>query len=661
MSRHTFFIILALLTHGFARAEENSFISSLSSYNDLKSAAVADPETFWHAQAQTIPWISPYTAVWSRSSGNNDPFVGQWFVNGKLNAASICVDRWAERHGTATAMIWVAEDDDATNPHYRIISYGTLARDVNRVANLLKEQGVRKGDRVGIWMPMIPELPITQLACAKIGAVAVVVFTGFSNSRAEERFTNAQCKVIVTADGGRRKGCSFPIRSTLSTSFIDQPFLSSIITFDHVSLPYTKTDKDRSWNGLVAIMPDTCLAEAMDSEDPLFILYTSGTTGTPKGIVHTTAGYLIYAMTTMRYTWDIHGLLFPQKNFAREVWFCTADIGWITGHSYVTYAPLALGTIVVLFEGLPTHPSPETLYSLIDRYQVSHLYTSPTLVRQLAAHGEASAAKYSLKSLRALGSVGEPILPETWQWYHKNLGKSRCPIIDTYWQTETGGYLLTPISGVTSLRPGSCCHPFLSIQAKILRDDGTEAQKGESGHLCICNPWPGMMRTIFSDHNRFVREYLDRFPGSYATGDQAVQDSDGYIWILGRTDDVVKIAGHRLGTSELEAAVATFPDTVESAVVAIPDPIKDNALIVFIVAKQPVTQHAIQRHLREVYGPIAVPKQVISVSDLPKTRSGKIMRRLLRNLYLGNPVGDISTLINPEVLANIQEAIKNQQ
>ena len=652
---------LFLLLPALAQSEQSAYIPSHEAYKDFWAESVSNFEKFWDGQAQMIPWISRYTAVWEKPTGNEDAFVGRWFVHGKLNVASICVDRWAVHHGNETALIWVAEEDTEKASHSRTYTYRDLSIAVSQTANLLKENGVHKGDKVGIWMPMVPELTITQLACAKIGAVAVVVFTGFSAANAEERFSHAGCSVLVTADGGKRKGKMIPLRSTLSPGFISRDFLKKIITYDHLTLPYTRTEKDVSWNSQIRLMSPECAPEPMDSEDPLFLLYTSGTTGKPKGIVHSTAGYILYAMTTMKYAWGIHGLLFPKERQEREVWLCTADIGWITGHSYITYAPLALGSIVVMCEGVLTYPTPERFYSLLDRYKVTHVYTSPTLLRQLASSGDSLSLQYPLHSLQVLGSVGEPLLPHTWNWYYEKLGKSRCPIIDTYWQTESGGYLITPFAGATKLRAGSCGFPFLSIYPKIVRENGSEAAPGERGSLCITLPWPGMMRTIDGDHDRFLQEYLGRFPGYYYTGDEAYKDEEGYLWIQGRTDDVIKVAGHRLGTAELEAAIATFPGIIESAVTAIPDPIKNNAIVVFAVGKTTLSSNDVKAHLRTVYGPIAVPEKVIFVSDLPKTRSGKIVRRLLRNMYLGESIEDISSLINPEVIESIAAAIRQQQ
>lgn len=652
-----YFIFLVCLFSSAVLQAENTYVSSQKCYGHFWAESTKNPEKFWAAQAEMIPWIAKYELVWKQPSTSNDMFVGKWFVNGKLNVASACVDRFVSKHGDATALLWTNEEDTEKTPKKRSFTYKELSVAINQAANLLKAQNVKKGDRVGIWMPMVPELVITQLACAKIGAVAVVCFSGFSAPTAEERFSDASCKVLVTADGGKRRGKAFALRSTLSEKFIQSNFLQKIITYTYASLPYSITSKDVSWNSQIKAMKEICDPEPMDAEDPLFLLYTSGTTGKPKGIVHTTAGYLIYAMSTMKYVWGMHGLLFPQKEGKREVWFCTADIGWITGHSYLTYAPFAMGSVVLMYDGVVTYPTQERFFELIDRYKVSHLYTSPTLIRQLAASNNDLTSKYALTSLQVLGSVGEPILPETWQWYYEKIGKSRCPIVDTYWQTETGGYLISPIAGATILKPGSCSVPFLTICPKIIREDGQEASCGEKGFLCISKPWPGMMRTIYNDHAKFVRDYLEKFKGYYFTGDEAYKDKDGYIWILGRADDVIKIAGHRLGTAEIEASLATIPGVTESAVIAVPDSLKGNSIVAFLVAKEALSADAVKKHVRETFGPIAVPDTICFVPDLPKTRSGKIVRRLLKSIYLEEPIGDFSTLINPEVIEALQAVI----
>ena len=620
--------------------------------------SVENMESFWDSQAQMIPWMTPYKTVWEKPLA--DDFVGTWFDQGKLNAAHVCVDRWVQNHGDETALIWVSEEDTDSSPKTRVFSYRELSTYISQVANFLHACGVKKGTRVGIWLPMIPEVIVTQLACAKIGGVAVTVFSGFSATNAEQRFLNAGCEVIITADGGRRRGKEFLLRETLSKEFLENPSISKVITYNNISRSCKTTEKDLPWHENVSSMPTECPAEPMDSEDPLFLLYTSGTTGKPKGILHTTAGYLLYAMSTMKHVWGINGLLSPQLPHEREVWLNTADVGWITGHSYLTYAPFALGTTVVLYEGAPTYPAPDRIFQLIDRYKVTHFYTCPTLLRQLSSDTASYTKKYSFDSLKVLGTVGEPIDPTTWQWFFEHVGKSRCPIVDTYWQTETGGYLLSPFAGTTTLKPGSCGGPFLSIDPKIFREDGSEASPGEKGLLCISKPWPGIMRSIFQDHDRFTREYLKRFPGHYFTGDEAYKDVDGDIWIIGRADDVIKVSGHRFGTAELEATVNEFPDVVESAAIAIRDEIKGHAIIMFVVGKNSIQSNDIKDHMKKKLGSVAVPDRVYFVPDLPKTRSGKIVRRLLRNILLKEQISETSTLINPELVELLYQSVRDE-
>ncbi len=631
-------------------------VSSREEYEKLWNYSVEHREPFWDSQAQMIPWVKPYVTVWERSS--EDDFVGTWFKQGQLNATTVCVDRWVQQHGDETALIWVSEEDAPHTPLTRSFTYRELSQYVSQCANYLKQCGVRRGSRVGIWMPMVPEALVTQFACAKLGAVAVVVFSGFSAKNAEERFLNAECHVIVTADGGRRRGKQFLLRDALSNEFVAHPTVANIITYNNLGLSSAVSDKDRLWNEHVPAVSPECAPESMDAEDPLFLLYTSGTTGKPKGILHSTAGYLLYAMSTMKHAWGIRGLLFQAPASEREVWLCTADIGWITGHSYLTYAPFALGTTVLLYEGVYTYPEPDRLYALIEQYKVSHFYTSPTLLRQLSSYKDTYTSRYRFDSLRVLGTVGEAIDPTTWHWFYQHVGKSRCPIVDTYWQTETGGYLLSPIAGVTQPKPGSCTGPLFSIQPKILHDDGSETAPGEKGLLCISHPWPGMMRTIFQDHERFTKEYLQRFPGYFFTGDEAYKDADGHIWIVGRADDVIKVSGHRLGTAEIEAAANALPAVFESAAIAIPDPVKGSAIALFVVGENNVQTSDIKDHMKTALGPIAVPDLVIFVPDLPKTRSGKIMRRLLRNILLQEPISETSTLINPELIDELRLAIR---
>ena len=632
-------------------------ITSHEEYLNLWKYSIENPLAFWHQEAQALPWMTPYNDVWQPPKGQGDAFVGRWFTGGNLNVADICVDRWARSHPDQIAMLYVGEEDSKTTPNRRTITYAQMSLWVNKTANLLRKYGVKKGDSVGVWLPMVPEAIYVQMACAKIGAVGVVVFSGFSAQNAQDRFIAADCRVIVTSDGGRRRGKLFPLRSTLSENFIEH--LENIITIEQNALPYARSSKDRVWHEEIEHMSDVCESSPQDAEDPLFILYTSGTTGKPKGIVHTTAGYMVYTMSTMRHIWGIQGLAFgtPQD---REVWFCTADIGWITGHSYLSFAPFALGTLVVMYEGVLTYPDQSRLLEIIDSCSVTHLYTAPTLLRQLSTLPQDDIDRHSLQSLRVLGTVGEPINSEAWTWYHEKIGKGRCPIVDTYWQTETGGYIFSPIAGVSKLKAGSCCHPCLGIDPCLITEDGVQPKCGEKGYVCIKQPWPGMMRTIFKDHQRFSSSYLRQDSSVYCTGDEAYQDEEGHYWITGRTDDVIKVAGHRFGSAELEENVTMCRGVVECAAVGIPDTIKGSSIVLFVVSQNVIESEFIKEHVRKTYGPIAVPERVLYVEDLPKTRSGKMMRRMLRNILLGVDVGDTSTLVNPESIKAIAESLKTQ-
>lgn len=634
------------------------YTASEKEYLEQWQASVSHPLTFWGDQATLIPWIRPYTNVWQPPQGEEDAFVGKWFVGGKINAAAVCVDRWAASHPDEIALTWIGEEDTEEHPQRRIFSYASFAKLINQAANLLKKCNVVRGDRVGLWLPMVPEALITLFACAKIGAIPVVVFSGFSSNNTEERLSNAGCKVLVTANEGKRRGKSISLRHTLSEAYVNNEDLHAIICVDNSQTTHLLSRKDLFWQQEIPAMSTECQTEAMDAEDPLFLLYTSGTTGKPKGIVHSTGGYLVYASSTMRAVWGIRGLIQPDPRTKREVWFCTADIGWITGHSYVAYAPFALGTHVVIYEGAFNYPTPGRLFDIIDRYQVSHLYTSPTLIRQLAADKENYVSSYRLDTLRVLGSVGEPINSEAWHWYHEQLGQSACPIVDTYWQTETGGFLFSPCAGVTTIKPGSCCVPCLGIKPAILSESGHAVQKGDKGFLCITHPWPGMMRSIFKDHSRFLTTYLTRITGTYTTGDEAYQDEDGHVWIAGRADDVIKVSGHRFGSAELEENISHFPHVVESAVVPLPDPITGNSIAAFVVSKIPLDTEKLRSHIRNTYGAIAVPKDIIQVPDLPKTCSGKVMRRMLKNLFLGLEVGDTSTLVNPDSISMLSSQLR---
>jgi acetyl-CoA synthetase len=640
-------ILLCLVGCGFPQVNISTYDEYIKTWNE----SVVNPSSFWDQEAHLVEWDTPYSSVWKEPTGPENAFVGSWFVDGKINAAYNCVDRWAKKFAKENALIWISEEDTAENRVERIFTYKDLSRQISRCASALKSMGVQKGDRVAIWLPMLPELIISQLACAKIGAIHTVIFSGFSAKSVQERILDSTCKVVITTDEALRRGKTIPMKESLDPYLEECPFVEHVVVVQRTSaMIFMKDDRDVFWDKVI-LQESKSTAESMNAEDPLFILYTSGTTGKPKGIVHSTGGYLVYVTSTMKNTWKPQGLYnSPKKKPKQDVWFCTADIGWITGHSYITYAPLALGMVVVIYEGAPTYPHDDKLWEIIDRHHVSLFYTSPTLIRSLMAKGESFTTKYSLSSLRVLGSVGEPINPEAWMWYYTHVGKNRCPIIDTYWQTETGGYVMAPIAGVTPLKAGYCSKPCFGIQPVIVK---------KSKALCIAKPWPGMMRTIYGDHERFLKTYLYPYKGLYFTGDKALIDKDGLYRILGRMDDVIKVSGHRLGTAELENAITSFSVVAEAAVVGVPDDIKGQSIVAFVVLKQGQTAlpKDIQQHVRLELGAFSVPKEVIIVDDLPKTRSGKIVRRLLQALFLGNPLGDTSTLANPDSVEKIQKVL----
>jgi acetyl-CoA synthetase len=613
-------------------------------------------DAFWKEEAKLIDFIKPYDTVWVPPSGNHDEFVGTWFIGGKLNVADQCTTRFAKNYPEKEALIFVSETNEIT-----AFTYQKLTEKVNQTANLLRSLGVQKGDRVSIWLPMVPELVFAQLACAKIGAIHSVIFSGFSPEKVVECIHDSNSVLLITETSALRRGKKIP----LYPSFL--PFKNQCPTLKK-TLILQKSSKDilslgeneLSFEQEVAKQPTTCQSEEVDSEHPLFILYTSGTTGTPKGIVHSSAGYLIYVLSTLKYAWTLEGLL--QNPDSQDVWFCTADIGWITGHSYLTYGPLATGAKVIMFEGVPDYPHLGRFWEIIDHFKVTHFYTSPTALRMLAAKDNGVASQYSLKSLKILGTVGEPIDPTTWHWYHETIGKNRCPIIDTYWQTETGGNILCPQPHFT-LKPGSCQRPLPTIEPIIVKSDNEPVKEPrEKGFLCIAKPWPGMMRTIWNDHARFLKTYLTPHPGSYYTGDEAFFDKDMDIWIVGRADDIIKVSGHRLGTAELESVISSHNAIAESAVVAIDDPIKGHSIVVTAVLNpnfhpSQELKDSIIHHVCEHFSAIAKPKQVIFVSHLPKTRSGKIIRRLIRNILTKEPLGDTSSLDNKEALESLKEEL----
>jgi len=609
--------------------------------------AAADPEAFWAGFAAELEWMRPWTQVldWQ-------PPHAKWFVGGQLNASVNCLDRHVRtsRRNTA-ALIWEGEPGDR-----RTLTYWDLYRQVCQCANVLKSLGVQKGDRVAIYLPLIPELAIAMLACARIGAVHSVVFGGFSAEALRDRINDSQCSVLITADGGFRRGQLVPLKQTSDEALQGAPSIKHVVVVKRQSgepFPvHIKEGRDHWYHRLMQDAALECAPEPMESEDMLYILYTSGTTGKPKGIVHTTAGYLVGAYATTKWVFDLKDT---------DVYWCTADIGWVTGHSYVVYGPLQNGATVVMYEGAPDWPSKGRFWDIVERYGVTIFYTAPTAIRAFMKWGTEWPAKRDLSSLRLLGSVGEPINPEAWMWYHEHIGRGRCPVVDTWWQTETGHIMIAPLPGLTPLKPGSATKPFPGIAAEIRTDEGGPVRKGGGGYLALTKPWPGMLRGIYGDPERFVQQYWSRWAdGVYFTGDGAHVDSEGDYWLLGRVDDVLNVAGHRLGTSELESALVDHPSVAEAAVVGRIHEIKGQSIAAFVTLKEgivasPGLVDELKEHVVRKIGGIARPDQILFAADLPKTRSGKIMRRLLRDVAEGKALGDTTTLADPGVVRRLKD------
>ncbi len=630
-------------------------VSGMESYRELHTRSLDDPDGFWgEAAREQLEWMEPFGRV---SDGGFEALDYTWFAGGVLNASANCLDRhlvtWRRNKA---ALIW--EGDDGST---RTFTYQHLHHEVCKVANVLRKKGVGKGDRVAIYLPMIPELPITMLACARVGAVHSVVFGGFSASALRDRIRDCGAKILFTADEGMRGGRKVPLKVAADEALFECPSVEACVVVSRGSGDVDMEPGRDTWWHQEMTAPEVhkeCAAEPMDAEDPLFILYTSGSTGKPKGVLHTTAGYLLYATLSFK-------TVFDHKD--KDVFWCTADIGWITGHSYIVYGPLAAGATTIMFEGVPTYPDPGRFWYIVDKFRVSVFYTAPTALRALMRYGDEWPERYELSSLRLLGTVGEPINPEVWEWYHHAIGGGRCPIVDTYWQTETGGFLITPFPGATPLKPGSACVPFFGVSPRVLREDGQPADVNESGYLVIESPWPGMLRGTWGDleHTRMREVYFDRFPGVYFTGDGARVDEDGYFWLLGRVDDVINVSGHRLGTAEIESALVSHESVAESAVVGFPHPVKGEGIHAYVVLRgdeAPSEDLAaiLSGHVRKVIGPIAKPDRIQFASDLPKTRSGKIMRRILRKVAAGETdpgsFGDLSTLADPAVVKEILAA-----
>lgn len=615
-------------------------------YEELYQLSIEDPEEFWSQQGQCIDWIKPYSKILDVSFDPENVYI-KWFYDGILNASANCLDRHLKDRKDQVAILWVGDDPNDE----RQISYGELYTEVCRFANALKNIGVEKGDCVAIYMPMIPEAVVAMLACARIGAIHSVVFGGFSAEALANRMIDCEATVLVTANEGYRRGKLVPFKrnadKAASLTKIDKMV---VIQRTKNQVPWNDS-RDRWYHELIQKASEHCPPEEVDAEHPLFILYTSGSTGTPKGVLHTTGGYMVYGALSFKYVFDYQD---------EEIYWCTADIGWITGHTYLVYGPLAAGATVLMFEGVPDYPNESRYWSIVERYQVNILYTAPTVIRGLMRHGADPVKKHNRDSLRILGTVGEPIDPKSWAWYHSVVGDDRCPVVDTWWQTETGGIALTPLPGATDLKPGSVTRPFFGIKPAIVDDQGQFLEGPASGNLVIQNSWPGQMRTVFRDHARFVKTYFSQRPGTFFTDDRARRDEDGDYWITGRIDDVIKVSGHRIGTARIESAIISHPKVAEAAAVGYPHEIKGNGIYLFVnltkggKPSEELRQELIQ-WIREKIGPIATPDFLQWVTGLPKTRSGKIMRRILRKIAAndyGN-LGDISTLSDPSVVKEL--------
>ena len=618
----------------------------------IYAKAAKDPEAFWASLARELEWIKPFSKVleWN-------PPDAKWFADGTINVAANCLDRHVRTaRRNKAAFIWEGEPGDR-----RTLTYFDLYRQVCQFANVLKKLGVRKGDRVALYLPLVPELAIAMLACARIGAVHSVVFGGFSAESLRDRINDSSCKVLVTADGGWRRGQVVPLKQMADEALKDTPSIEHVIIVQRLHgspVPVSvKEGRDHWYHRLMQDAPYACEPEAMNAEDMLYILYTSGTTGKPKGIIHTTGGYLTGVYATTKWVFDLKD---------DDVYWCTADIGWVTGHSYVVYGPLSNGATVVMYEGAPDWPEKDRLWEIVERYGVTVFYTAPTAIRAFMKWGTDWPAKHDLKSLRLMGSVGEPINPEAWVWYHLHIGGSRCPIVDTWWQTETGAIMITPLPGITRTKPGSATHAFPGVSAEILTDKGERVSVG-GGLLAITKPWPSMLRSIYGDHDRYVKQYWSRWGRDiYFTGDGAKKDDEGYYWLLGRVDDVLNVAGHRIGTMEVESALVDHPKVAEAAVVGRPHEIKGQALSAFVTVKHGISPSEsladdLKRHVAQKIGAIAKPDDIIFAADLPKTRSGKIMRRLLRDIAEGKTLGDTTTLADPTVVAKLKEQYESQE
>jgi len=639
-------------------ASRGAWIKSMAQYREMYDRSINDPEAFWAGQAEEFVWFRKWDKVRNFNYNvKNGPIVIEWFKGARTNITVNCLDRHLESLGGRTAILWEGNEPGET----RTLTYRQLHEEVCKFADVLKKHGVKKGDRVSIYLPMIPELAVAMLACARIGAVHSIVFGGFSASALADRIVDSACGVLVTSDGSFRGAKPVSLKNAaddaIALAAAAGVEVHTCIVVQRVGdkIPVTlAAGRDHWWHDEMAAASAECPPEPMDAEDPLFLLYTSGSTGKPKGVQHHVGGYMVFAAVTHKYIFDYH---------PGDIWWCTADIGWVTGHSYIVYGPLANGATTIMFEGIPTYPDAGRFWDMVERHRITQFYTAPTAIRALMSCGDEFPAKYDLSSLRVLGTVGEPINPEAWRWYHKNIGHGNCPVVDTWWQTETGGILITPLPGCTPAKPGSATLPFFGVKPVVIEADSGKVLEGNGveGVLALAEPWPGQMRTIYGDHDRFEETYFKMYPGYYFTGDGCRRDEDGYYWITGRVDDVINVSGHRMGTAEVESALVLHEAVAEAAVVGFPHEIKGQGIYAYVTLMNGVEstddlKKALKNHVRKEIGPIAAPDVIHWAPTLPKTRSGKIMRRILRKIAAdeADQLGDISTLADPAVVDHLK-------